>query len=171
MKRTGGAMGQDIFDVLVVLTLAFFTWRGLANGLVGEAAGIVSLVGGFFGARAWNGYLSPHLQFIADPAWRAIAAYVIIFIAIMLAIGLLARILKKIIAFSFISWADKLCGAVLGFAKGVLIWALIFILLIKMFGNAEFLQDSRALPYFKSFVEYISQWLPPEIAAHLRLTP
>ncbi len=35
-------MGQDIFDLVVILTLVFFTLRGAGVGLVGEVAGFRS---------------------------------------------------------------------------------------------------------------------------------
>ncbi len=162
-------MGQDIFDLVIVLTLVFFTIRGVSNGLVGEVAGIFALVGGFWAAKVWNAQLAPYLDFIASPSWRVIAAYAIIFIVVMLAIGLLARILKKIIAFSFVGWLDKIAGGILGLAKGILIWALIFVVLEKLLGDAPFMRDSRAYPYFQTLVEQIRQWLPEDFAHRLGL--
>ena len=70
----GETMGQDIFDLIVVLTLAFFAGRGYLNGFVGEVAGIVSLLGGFWAAHTYHYLLSPHLTLISDPGWRTIAA-------------------------------------------------------------------------------------------------
>lgn len=160
-------MGQDIFDLVVVVTLVFYALRGVRNGFVGEVAGIFSLVGGFWAARAWNAQLSPHLQFIADPAWRPLAACVIIFICVMLAIGILARLLQKLLSFSFAGWIDKLGGFLFGLAKGILIWTLIFIVLDKIFHDAQFLRDSRVFPYFSKIIALIRDWLPPEIMARI----
>lgn len=160
-------MGQDIFDLIIVVTLVLFTLRGISNGFVGEVAGIFSLVGGFWAARAWNAQIAPYLDFIADPSLRQIAACALIFVVVMLGIGLLARLLKKLVAFSFVAWADRLAGAILGFAKGLLIWALIFIVLEKLFQDAPFMRDSRAIPYFTAIIDQIKQWLPPELASHI----
>lgn len=160
-------MGQDIFDLIIVVTLVLFTIRGVTNGFIGEVAGICSLIGGFWAARAWNAQVAPWLNFISDPSLRSIAACALVFVAVMLAIGLLARILKKVISFSFAAWADRLAGAVLGLAKGLLVWALIFIVLEKLFSDAPFLRDSRALPYFTAIIDQIKQWLPPELASRI----
>lgn len=40
-------MGQDVFDLLVVLTLVVFAGRGFFQGFVAEVAGLVALLGGF----------------------------------------------------------------------------------------------------------------------------
>lgn len=160
-------MGHDIFDLVVVVTLALFTLRGISNGFIGEIAGIFALLGGFWAARAWNAALSPQLAFISDPGLRPMAACVIIFFAVMLVIGVIARILKKLASFSFVAWADRLCGAILGLIKGIFVWTLIFIVLEKVVPDAQFLRDSRSYPYFNDIIAQIRQWLPPELAARI----
>lgn len=163
-------MGQDIFDLVIVVTLVIFTLRGVSNGFVVEVAGILSLVGGFWAARAFNASLAPNLTFIQDPSLRYITACALLFIGAMLAISLVARILKKIIAFSFVAWADHLAGALLGLVKGIVLWALIIIILDKIFKDAPFMKDSRAIPYFGTIIDWIGQWLPPEIASRVSIT-
>lgn len=162
-------MGQDIFDLVIILTLVFFTLRGARVGLVGEVAGVVSLVGGFWGARAFHGLVAPHLTFISGEGWRNFAAWGLVFAGIMLGVGLAARLVKKLVAFSFASWADRLAGGVFGLAKGVLIWALVLIVAEKLFQNDAFMRDSRVMPYFHALVEQLRAWLPQDIAAKLGL--
>lgn len=158
-------MGQDIFDLVIILTLVFFTLRGAGVGLVGEVAGVVSLVGGFWAARAWHGLVSPHLAFITSEGWRTLAAYGLVFVGVMLGVGLVARLLRKAVALSFASWADRLAGAFFGLAKGVLIWALVLIVAEKLFQNDAFMRDSRVMPYFHALVAQLRAWLPPDITA------
>ncbi|MDO5483935.1 MAG: CvpA family protein [Desulfovibrionaceae bacterium] len=160
-------MGQDIFDLILVLVLVYFTMRGFWHGFVGEVAGLVSLIGGFWAANSFHAALSPYLTFIVDPGWRTIAAYVLIFLAVILAVAIVARILQKILSLAFVSWADRLAGGVLGLAKGILLCSLVLILLQKIFYNAPFLQHSRVLPYFNTLITHIRSWLPPELASHL----
>lgn len=162
-------MGQDIFDLVIVITLIFFTLRGVSNGLIGEVAGIGALIGGIWAARNWNGEVSRYLEFIKDPSLRMIAAYSGIFIAVMLGVGLTARILKKICSWSFIGWLDKLGGAVLGLAKGLLLWSLIIIILQNMIPDAPFMRDSRTLPYLKQMIDLILPWIPETIAKKIHL--
>ena len=155
-------MGQDIFDLIIVLALVFFAGRGFVHGFVGEVAGVVSLVGGFWAAHAYHSLLSPRFTAIADPAWRTIAAYVLIFLAVIL-----VRLLQKILSFSFVSWADRLAGGLLGLAKGVLLCALALLVLQKFFHDAPFMQHSRVLPYFNALMEQVRTWLPPDLVSRL----
>lgn len=113
--------------------------------------------------------LAPHLTFITEPAWRNIASYVLLFLGVLIAVGLLARLLQKLLAFSFVGWIDKLTGGLLGLAKGVLLCAVVLLLLQKLFGDAEFLRHSRALPYFNSLISQVRGWLPPDLISRFGL--
>lgn len=160
-------MGQDLFDLVVVLALVLFTVRGFINGFVGEVAGLVSLLGGFWAAHNYHTRLVPHLTFVSEPVWRSILAYVLIFLAVIVLVALLARLLQKILSFSFVSWADGIAGGLLGLAKGVLLCSLALLALQKFFANAAFLQNSRALPYFNALMLQVRSWLPPDIQTRL----
>ena len=78
-------MGQDIFDVIIVLVLTAFAARGFWTGFVGEVAGLISIVGGFWVSHHFHTVLAPHLTFITEPAWRNIASYVLLFLGVLIA--------------------------------------------------------------------------------------
>ena len=156
-------MSQNIFDIAVAATLLFFAIRGVWNGFIEEVAGIAALVGGFWAARAWSPGLAPRLSFISDPGLRPLAASVAVFVCVLIGAGLLARILKRVFSFSFLAWLDKLAGFFLGLAKGVLVWALIIVVLDKVMPDAEFIRESRAIPYFSGVVDQIRAWLPASL--------
>ena len=160
-------MGQDIFDLIIVLILVFFGTRGFISGFVGEVAGLVSLLGGFWAAHHYHALLAPRLTLIVDPSWRVIAAYVLIFLGVIISVAILARILQKILSFSFVSWADKLAGGMLGLAKGILLCSLALLFLQKFFAGAPFMQHSRVLPYFNALMIQVHGWLPPDLTARL----
>ena len=79
------------------------------------------------------------------------------------------KLLQKLLAFSFVGWIDKLTGGLLGLAKGVLLCAVVLLLLQKLFGDAEFLRHSRALPYFNSLISQVRGWLPPDLISRFGL--
>ncbi|MGF0000195.1 CvpA family protein [Desulfovibrio sp. SGI.133] len=150
-------MGQIISDGIIVLALAVFAVRGACTGLVGEAASLLSLVGGFWVASHFYSVLAQHLTFIT--AWRDLASYVLLFLAVFIAVGLL----QKLLPFSCTGWIDKVAGGLLGLARGVLIMAVILLILQTIFGNAGFLRHSRVLPCFAPIMVQVHDWdwLPP----------
>ena len=162
-------MGQDIFDTATILILTFFAIRGYLNGFVGEVAAIVSLIGGFWAAHTFHPLLAQHLQFIGEPLWRNMASYVIIFLAVIIAVAIIAKILQRILQFALISWADRVAGGILGLAKGIIIFSIIFILLNKFCANADFYKHSRVRPYFTAIINQIRTSLPPDIVKRFNI--
>lgn len=149
-------------------------WWSLPGGVFSGFCGRSGGSGGAFGRDFWAAHhyhalLAPRLTAIADPSWRGIAAYVLIFLAVLIAVALVARILQKILSFSFVAWADKLAGGAVGLAKGTLLCALALLLLQKFFAQAAFMQHSRTLPYFNALIAQVRGWLPPDLLARLGL--
>lgn len=161
--------GNDVLDLVIVLVLVCFTVRGLLCGLITEVAGLLGIIGGFLAASAFHPLLAPHLAFVGDPAWRAIAAYVIIFVCVMLVVGIVARILRRLVALVFASWIDKLAGGVFGLAKGVLLLSLVMMAVKKFFYDAPFILNSRAMPLLDVMMSYLRIWLPPDLVTRLGL--
>lgn len=156
-------MGQDIFDLVIVLFLVAYAIRGFCKGFVVEAASLLALIGGIWAAYAFHPELSRYLTIIHEPAWRTLAACVILFLGVIVGISLVARILHKIISLSFVGWADKLAGGCLGLAKGVLILGVALFALQKYFADASFVRESRVLPYFNVLHEQVRSLIPQEI--------
>lgn len=155
-------MVLNYFDVAILCILVMFSVRGLLRGFVGEAAGLVAVIGGVWYAHRTYMQVAAYLTFISEPTWRNIAAYVLVFLAVLLVVGLVARLLRKILSYSFVSWADKLAGFLLGLLKGLLICAVLLLLLERFLGDAAFLRESRVLPYLKAVMEQIRAYLPDD---------
>lgn len=162
-------MGQDILDLSFILILFFFTIRGYFNGLVGEVAAIVSLVGAFWVAHTFHDKLSPYLTFIAEPMWRTMASYVLLFIAVVILVALAARLLQRLLKFAFATWIDRVGGGLFGLCKGILICSLIFLVLGKFFSTADFYKNSRVRPYMTAITEQIRDALPPDLISKFKL--
>ena len=97
------------------------------------------------------------------------ASYVIIFIAVIIAVAIIAKILQRILQFALISWADRVAGGILGLAKGIIIFSIIFILLNKFCANADFYKHSRVRPYFTAIINQIRTSLPPDIVKRFNI--
>lgn len=162
-------LGQDIFDIIIVLILVAFTIRGWINGFIGEVASVASIVGGFWAAHTFHTLLSPHLTFITAPVWRTTAAYAILFAGAVIAVAIVARLLKKILTFAFADFAESVCGAALGLVKGLLICAIIFFVIGKFFGDATFYKKSHTRPYIEYVTSMVRTALPPDIVKRFNI--
>jgi membrane protein required for colicin V production len=108
------------------------------NGFIRSLSVFVGLILGIYLAHVYAPDLSPTIS-----EWFTISAnqclslsYVIIFIAVMLLVAIVARILDKFLHLILLGWLNKLLGALFGFFK----WAIIlsfFIMLIE-YANSKF---------------------------------
>lgn len=61
-------MNAYIFDVIIVLILVFFAWRGAKNGLIFTLCGLLGLVVAFFGAQFISSQFYQPVAQIVQPA-------------------------------------------------------------------------------------------------------
>ncbi len=154
---------MNYLDILLICILGLFALRGVFQGFIAEAAGLISLLGGFWCAYHFYPQLAPSLTFVQESAWRQIIAYALIFLAVFIVVGIIARLLQKILSLSFMVWLDKLAGLALGLLKGLVICALLLIAIKTFLDDAPFLQKSTIVPYLKGIIEYLYALLPPDL--------
>jgi membrane protein required for colicin V production len=155
-------------DFIFLAPMLFGAYRGYQKGFVLEIIAIISfvlaIIGGFK-LMHWGmdlldkyfdigGHLLPYISFI------------VIFIAIILLVNLIGKLVKKIIDLTLLGAVDNLAGALLSiikwaFAISVLLW------LSSSFGvvfSEEWRQDSFLYSYLLSFaptvVDYFSGFMP-----------
>lgn len=164
-----GSTGSDIFDLIVILLLVFFALRGLRNGFICEVAGILGLIAAFTVANTVHPHVSPYMHFITNPNLRTILTYILLFVATLLLVAAIARLLRKVLEVAFARWIDSLAGFFFGLAKGLLICSLLIVVIQALFGQAQFIQDSHTIPYLNAMIERIRAWLPDDLATRLGL--
>ncbi len=155
-------MTLSFFDIILAVIFAYFSVSGLIRGFCKEAFSLIGLIGGIWLAYTYYPVLSPHLSFITGEAWRTIASYIIIFLAVNFVASFLAFVMQGLLSLAMLPWADKLAGLVLGFGKAVLLSSVIVLITQRFFGNADFLENSFILPYLLNFIESVRGYIPSE---------
>lgn len=138
------------FDLMVLVIVLFCMIRGVFRGLIREVSGIVAVIAGFYGAFMYYWILSPHLAFlIQTPAIRDLVSFGVLFCSIVILVGLLAALIRKLMHVVFLGWVDRTFGLIFGTAKGVLIVSVLFIILTTFVpsGSADLLKRSETAPY------------------------
>ena len=88
---------MNIFDIVFLLVLSFLLIRGFFNGIIQEIASIASFILAFVLASNYYGLFEPFFRSFSglEEAWAMILAYAVCFFVVMLAVFVLAHILKK----------------------------------------------------------------------------
>jgi membrane protein required for colicin V production len=111
---------MNAFDVILLAVLAAGAVIGLSRGAVRIVIGIASLFVAFFLASRYQDRLASVLvaRHVAEGPAR-VAAYILVFLLTMIAGGIVAWIVGKILKLAMLSWADRLAGGALGVAAAL----------------------------------------------------
>jgi len=157
---------MNALDIGLVILLAIGMGLGLARGLVRILIGILSLVVAFFLASRYQDPIAAVMtaRHVSETPAR-IGAYVLVFIATMIAGGLVAWIVGKILKLAMLSWADRLAGGALGIVAAMLAAAfLVHPLVASSSGGSRLLATSKIAPYV-SVVADLGNAVAPDAVA------
>jgi len=140
---------MNIFDIVIIIIIAFCLIRGLFKGLIGEISGIIGVVAGFYGAYTYYPILAPYAEpWIGSAAIRNLLAFFLLFCAILILVSLMALLIHKLLKLIFLGWVDRTFGLVFGAVKGVLLVSVLFIMITTFFPkHSSILADSKFSPY------------------------
>jgi membrane protein required for colicin V production len=136
-------------DWVIVAVIVVSVIQAAISGFFHEAFGIAGLVFGYLLA-AWNyqrlaDRFAPHLK----SEWLGeIAAFLIIFMAVLVLAGMAGRITRHIVKEAGLSFVDRILGGALGIVRGSLIVAVILVSMATFTPTSQVLEGSELAPYF-----------------------
>ena len=122
--------------------------QAASAGFFQEAFGIAGLVFGYLLA-AWNyNRLANHFASYGAPWLLDIAAFLVIFVLVMLLAGLAGRIARWVLREAGLSFIDRILGAALGLLRGCLVVAIVLVSMAAFTPTSAWLRNSQLAPYF-----------------------
>ena len=157
---------MNVFDIGLVVVTAFLAVVGLTKGLARLAIGLASLVVAFVLAAHLEGRVAAWLMSIRVGETTArFTAYLAIFVVTMIAGGVAAWLVGKILKLAMLSWADRLAGGALGVMAALLGAALLVHPIVAASpGGSRLLHDSRLAPYVTVVADLANRGAPPGLA-------
>lgn len=156
-----------VFVTVLVASLLIGAWRGLVFELLSLAGWVAAFVAAQWFADDAGAWL-PMGQ--ADPAWRHVAGFVVVFVATVFACGLVAWLLKKLVAAVGLRPADRALGAMFGVLRGlVLLLAAVLVAGWMQVQQAPWWQQSQLAPWLQAALKSLRPVLPVQLGQHLPL--
>lgn len=155
---------------VVVVSVLIGLWRGL----VAEVLALAIWIGSIWCAWAFGptvaGYFDHSIQ---TPELRLAAGYGVCVVAVLIVGALIKAIFRRLVVGSGLSAPDRMLGLVFGFARGVLLVALmVFLLSLTPVTREPWWRQSVLLPQFQSVAIAVGQHLPASTARFLHpVTP
>ncbi len=146
---------MNVFDIIIIIIVSFCFIRGLFKGLIGEISGIIGVVAGFYGAYTYYPMITVYGEkWIESPGIRNLAAFFLLFCAILIVVSLISVLIRKFLKLVFLGWVDRTFGLIFGAAKGLLIVSVIFIMITTFFPkNSNIFAGSKFSPYVAKISE------------------
>lgn len=131
-------------DFIIIALLAFGLIQGFIDGLIIEIAELVGLVAGIWGAIHFSGWTAGLLEgwFDMQASWTGIVAFAITFLAIVIAIYLIGKMIDSLMKAISLGFVVKALGAVFGVFKTALILSVIFVFLNTIDQKRHFLPSA-----------------------------
>jgi membrane protein required for colicin V production len=153
------------FDILIIIILVVTLVRGIFRGLVKELASIIGVLAGFYAAYSYYSYLgNPLVRWIPQTGWANIVGFVFLFTLVYLIISILGVVIKYLLSIVFLGWVDRICGALFGALKGVLICAVLLLALIAFLPtHSTIVRTSMLSPYIKKIAQPMTRVVTQEL--------
>ena len=146
-------MGGAI-DVVAVAVLGLAVLRGLWIGVVREAFSLAALAAAIFAFRALRAPVADEIAMRThwDPLIAAAAAGGAVVVGAIVFVTLVGALVRRLVSTAGLSFVDRIGGAVVGAAEGVLLVGLALFGATELLGPKDpLLHGSRAVAIFESW--------------------
>ncbi len=109
------------FDYAVITVVALSVLLALFRGVVREIAALAGWAAALILSGLFAQQLAHWLPAALSPMLRAVIAYLIIFLGVLLLSGLSGMLLAKLFRVAGLGFTDRVVGALFGFVRGALI--------------------------------------------------
>ena len=158
------------FDYVIIAIMAASVCLGLWRGVVGEIIALVAWILAFFAAKYFGAEVARTVfTGIEDPVFRLAAAWVAVFVVVLVLMALLRLAVRGLLKALGLSLSDRLLGIVFGAARGLLI-----VLVLVAAGGMTSLPKEKwwSEAYFSAPLETgvlaSKPWLPQDVGKRIR---
>ena len=154
-----------VFLAVLAFSVLLGAWRGLVYEVLSVLGWAMSFYAAYFFAPQVAGLLP--LPSSSEPV-RYAAAFVLVFIAAAFAAGLLAYLLKKLVAAMGLRPVDRTMGAAFGLVRGViLLLAVAVVMDMTALKTSDWWQESKGAPILTATLKGLKPVLPEKFAKYL----
>lgn len=148
-----------IIDIAFVLVMILAIFKGFRKGLILGIFSLLAFIIGLAAALKLSVIVAAYLKDSAGSLskWLPVISFMLVFIAVILLVGLLARLIKKTMQFAMLGWLDSLGGIILYVA----IYTIIFSVFL-FFASRLFLIEPSTIQDSKMYT-YVAPWGPKVI--------
>ena len=151
---------MNSLDWMLLAPLLVSGLLGVWRGVVREVMSVLAWVTGVVLAGRFAADLAHTLPLSGDVLPHAMA-WLLILLVVLMAAGLLARLLKQLLSVAGLGLADRLLGGVFGLVRGTMVLMLIVLLIgLTPFTKYPIWTSSQVVPLAQLLLEIVKPVLP-----------
>ncbi len=160
---------MTLFDYAVLIIIGLSILISLMRGAVREILSLLGWVLAFYIARTYSLMVVPVLpEGIPTESLKILAAFIVLFLAVLLITSLLAIALAGLLKDIGLGWLNRLLGGVFGYLRGLLIVTVLMILagMTQLPKDARWTNAMFSAP-LEALVKTVLIWLPTSITQYV----
>ena len=151
---------MNYLDWMLLAPLIVSGLIGVWRGLVREAMSVLAWVIGVVLAGRFAADLAQLLPINGDLLPHAVA-WVLVLLVVLIAAGLLARLLKQLLSVAGLGLVDRLLGGVFGLVRGTMVLMLLVLVIgLTPFKKYPIWTSSQVVPLVQLLLEFVKPVLP-----------
>lgn len=152
-------------DIVILVAIAIFFFVGFKNGLIKTAISLAGLIAGVILAGRFSPALAALLTFLPSESIANMAAFAIIFVAVMVAASVLAFILTRVASAILMGWVNHLAGGAAGIIMGATICAALLATWLKYLGLNSVITQSGLAAILLDKLPFVLSLLPESFSS------
>lgn len=160
-------------DYAIAAVIAISVLVGLFRGLVAEVLSLAIWIGSVWVAWAFGPDVAAYFDHsIHTPQLRLVAGYGLCVVGVLIAGALVNMIFHRLVTRAGLTGPDRALGVLFGFARGVLLVALmVFLLGFTAVVREPWWRQSLLLPQFQGVAIAVGHYLPASTGRYLHPSP
>lgn len=157
---------MNILDIIFLVPLAWFAYKGFQKGFIIELCSLIALVLGIYFAINFSNYASDLLvnNFDIGEKYLSITAFVITFIAVIAGVFFIGKVLEKFIDVLMLGFINQIVGAAFGILKAAfLISIIIWIINSFDFTNSIIKSEQKDNSFLYENIEMLAPTIIPKL--------
>ncbi len=155
---------MNYLDLIIGLPVVLFAIAAFRRGFIKELASLAALVLGVYLAVYFSDFVAGWLKqtFDIGHRWVFILAFLLIFIAVVLIVSFIGKMLNKLASLAALGIVNRLAGLVFGVLKGAVIMSVLILFLNMIDSKSQYLhkdlkEGSLLFGPVESFAPFILQ--------------
>jgi membrane protein required for colicin V production len=159
------------FDFAVIAILLISLLLGLWRGFVHSVLSLMGWPVAYLLSKLFAGVVAPMMP-LTQEAMRVAVAYVVLFIAGLIAWGVLVFMLSKLVKAIGLGGVDAFFGATIGLVRGAAaVVALVCLAGLTSIPQQPFWQQAKTSRMVEDFAQLVKTWMPDGMAQRIQFPP